>query len=164
MHDSIIRKLIQIYKAKPTPELIQAWKLAIEDLTEAELQQGMKLMAQEFRSDFLPAPAVFRGYAKRDTSKRVQACKTPEEWLAKEAELKAVGKRLDPVGGQKFYYAIGRAPHGFWLDEDSIVRWEKGQKPVQAGAAAKPSKNDSPSQYFAKLVKTIEQSGQAHRI
>ena len=153
MFQSIIRQLTQTYKAKPSPELIQAWKLALEDLSEAQLQQGMTLMLQEFKSDFLPAPAVFRSYAQRDTSNRTQACKTPEEWLTKEAELKARGKRLDPVGGQKFFQAIGRAPYGFWLDLDSIVRWiTKDEKPVKTD---KPSKTDSPSEYFAKLVRTV---------
>ena len=153
MFQSIIRQLTQTYKAKPSPELIQAWKLALEDLSEAQLQQGMTLMLQEFKSDFLPAPAVFRSYAQRDTSNRTQACKTPEEWLIKEAELKATGKRLDPVGGQKFFQAIGRAPYGFWLDLDSIVRWiTKDEKPVKTD---KPSKTDSPSEYFAKLVRTV---------
>ena len=153
MFQSIIRQLTQTYKAKPSPELIQAWKLALEDLSEAQLQQGMTLMLQEFKSDFLPAPAVFRSYAQRDTSNRTQACKTPEEWLTKEAELKARGKRLDPVGGQKFFQTIGRTPFGFWLDSDSIVRWiTKDEKPVKTD---KPSKTDSPSEYFAKLVRTV---------
>ena len=153
MFQSIIRQLTQTYKAKPSPELIQAWKLALEDLSEAQLQQGMTLMLQEFKSDFLPAPAVFRSYAQRDTSNRTQACKTPEEWLTKEAELKATGKRLDPCGGQKFFQTIGRTPFGFWLDSDSIVRWiTKDEKPVKTD---KPSKTDSPSEYFAKLVRTV---------
>lgn len=153
MFESIIRQLTQTYKAKPSPELIQAWKLALEDLSEEQLHQGMRLMLQDFKSDFLPAPAVFRSYAQRQKSNRTQACKTPDEWLMKEAELKATGKRLDPCGGQKFFQAIGRAPFGFWLDSDSIVRWTtKDETPVKT---EKPSKTDSPSQYFAKLVKTV---------
>ncbi len=153
MFESIIRQLTQTYKAKPSPELIQAWKLALEDLSEEQLQQGMRLMLQEFKSDFLPAPAVFRSYAQRQNSNRAQTCKTPDEWLTKEAELKAIGKRLDPCGGQKFFQAIGRPPFGFWLDEDSIVRWiTKDEKPVKTD---KPSKTDSPSEYFAKLVRTV---------
>ena len=153
MFESIIRQLTQTYKAKPSPELIQAWKLALEDLSEEQLHQGMRLMLQDFKSDFLPAPAVFRSYAQRNTSNRTQACKTPDEWLMKEAELKAIGKRLDPCGGQKFFQAIGRVPFGFWLDSDSIVRWtKKDETPVKVD---KPSKTDSPSQYFAKLVRTV---------
>jgi len=153
MFEFIIRQLTQTYKAKPSPELIQAWKLALEDLSEEQLHQGMRLMLQDFKSDFLPAPAVFRSYAQRNTSNRTQACKTPDEWLMKEAELKAIGKRLDPCGGQKFFQAIGRAPFGFWLDSDSIVRWtKKDETPVKVD---KPSKTDSPSQYFAKLVRTV---------
>ena len=153
MFESIIRQLTQTYKAKPSPELIQAWKLALEDLSEEQLHQGMRLMLQDFKSDFLPAPAVFRSYAQRQKSNRTQACKTPDEWLMKEAELKATGKRLDPCGGQKFFQTIGRAPFGFWLDSDSIVRWtKKDETPVKVD---KPSKTDSPSQYFAKLVKTV---------
>ena len=153
MFESIIRQLTQTYKAKPSPELIQAWKLALEDLSEEQLHQGMRLMLQEFKSDFLPAPAVFRSYAQRSSSNRTQACKTPEEWLTKEAELKATGKRLDPVGAQKYFQVIGRAPFGFWLDSDSIVRWaKKDETPVKVD---KPSKTDSPSQYFAKLVRTV---------
>ena len=153
MFEFIIRQLTQTYKAKPSPELIQAWKLALEYLSEEQLHQGMRLMLQDFKSDFLPAPAVFRSYAQRNTSNRTQACKTPDEWLMKEAELKAIGKRLDPCGGQKFFQAIGRAPFGFWLDSDSIVRWtKKDETPVKVD---KPSKTDSPSQYFAKLVRTV---------
>ena len=153
MFESIIRQLTQTYKAKPSPELIQAWKLALEDLSEEQLHQGMRLMLQDFKSDFLPAPAVFRSYAQRQKSNRTQACKTPDEWLMKEAELKATGKRLDPCGGQKFFQTIGRAPFGFWLDSDSIVRWTKtDETPVKVD---KPSKTDSPSQYFAKLVRTV---------
>ena len=153
MFESIIRQLTQTYKAKPSPELIQAWKLALEDLSEEQLHQGMRLMLQDFKSDFLPAPAVFRSYAQRQKSNRTQACKTPDEWLMKEAELKATGKRLDPVGAQKYFQAIGRAPFGFWLDSDSIVRWtKKDETPVKVD---KPSKTDSPSQYFAKLVRTV---------
>jgi len=153
MFESIIRQLTQTYKAKPSPELIQAWKLALEDLSEEQLHQGMRLMLQDFKSDFLPAPAVFRSYAQRNTSNRTQACKTPDEWLMKEAELKAIGKRLDPCGGQKFFQAIGRVPFGFSLDSDSIVRWtKKDETPVKVD---KPSKTDSPSQYFAKLVRTV---------
>ena len=153
MFESIIRQLTQTYKAKPSPELIQTWKLALEDLSEAQLKQGMRLMLQEFKSDFLPAPAVFRSYAQRDTSNRAQTCKTSEQWLSKEAELKAIGKRLDPMGAQKYFQAVGHAPFGFWLDEDSIVRWTKtDEKPVKT---EKPSKTDSPSEYFAKLVRTV---------
>ena len=153
MFEFIIRQLTQTYKAKPSPELIQAWKLALEDLSEEQLHQGMRLMLQDFKSDFLPAPAVFRSYAQRNTSNRTQACKTPDEWLMKEAELKAIGKRLDPCGGQKFFQAIGRVPFGFSLDSDSIVRWtKKDETPVKVD---KPSKTDSPSQYFAKLVRTV---------
>ena len=161
----LLRKLTAIYKAKPSQELAQAWKIGMEGLSEEQIEEGFHRMVREYKSDFLPTVAVFRSYAMRDTSKRVQACKTPEEWLAKEAELKAIGKRFDPVGGQKFYHAIGRAPHGFWLDEDCIVRWTKAdQKPAKTVKADRPSKNDSAGQYFAKLVKTIEQSGQTHRI
>ena len=160
----LLRKLTAIYKAKPSQELAQAWEIGLEGLSEEQIEEGFHRMVREFKSDFLPTVAVFRSYAMRDISKRVQACKTPEEWLAKEAELKAIGKRFDPVGGQKFFHAIGRAPHGFWLDEDSIVRWEKNQTTAKPAKTDKPSKSDSPSQYFAKLVKTIEQSGQAHRI
>ena len=149
----LLRKLSAIYKAKPSQELAQAWQIGMEGLSEEQIEQGFNRMVREFKSDFLPAPAVFRSYAQRSTSNPTQACKTPEQWLTKEEELKAIGKRFDPVGGQKFFQATGRAPFGFWLDEDSIVRWTtKDEKPVKT---EKPSKTDSPSQYFAKLVRTV---------
>jgi len=149
----LLRKLSAIYKAKPSQELAQAWQIGMEGLSEEQIEQGFNRMVREFKSDFLPTVAVFRSYAERSASNRTQACKTPEEWFTKEAELKAIGKRLDPVGGQKFFQAIGRAPFGFWLDEDSIVRWTKtDEKPVKTD---KPSKTDSPSEYFAKLVRTV---------
>ena len=149
----LLRKLSVIYKAKPSPELAQAWQIGMEGLSEEQIEQGFNRMVKEFKSDFLPTVAVFRSYAQRNTSNLTQACKTPEEWLTKEAELKAIGKRLDPCGGQKFFQAIGRAPFGFWLDEDSIVRWTKtDETPVKVD---KPSKTDSPAEYFAKLVRTV---------
>ena len=149
----LLRKLSAIYKAKPSQELAQVWQIGMEGLSEEQIEEGFNRMVKEFKSDFLPTVAVFRSYAQRNTSNRTQACKTPEEWVSKEAELKAIGKRFDPVGGQKFFQAIGRAPFGFWLDEDSIVRWTKtDEKPVKVD---KPSKTDSPSQYFAKLVRTV---------
>ena len=149
----LLRKLSSIYKAKPSQELAQAWQIGMEGLTSEQIEQGFTRMVKEFKSDFLPTVAVFRSYAQRSTSNRTQACKTPEEWLTKEAELKAIGKRLDPAGGQKFFQAIGRAPFGFWLDSDSIVRWTKtDEKPVNT---EKPSKTDSPAEYFAKLVRTV---------
>ena len=148
----LLRKLSAIYKAKPSQELAQAWQIGMEGLTSEQIEEGFNRMVKEFKSDFLPTVAVFRSYAQRDTYNRAQTCKTPEQWLIKEAELKAIGKRLDAVGGQKFFQSIGRAPFGFWLDEDSIVRWTKTEeKPVKT---EKLSKTDSPSQYFAKLVRT----------
>ena len=149
----LLRKLSAIYKAKPSQELAQAWQIGMEGLSEEQIEEGFNRMVREFKSDFLPTVAVFRSYAERSASNPTQTCKTPEQWLTKEAELKARGKRLDPVGAQKYFQAIGRAPFGFWLDEDSIVRWTtKDEKPVKTD---KPSKTDSPSQYFAKLVKTV---------
>jgi hypothetical protein len=149
----LLRKLSAIYKAKPSQELAQAWQIGLDDLDEEQIEEGFKRMVKEFKSDFLPTVAVFRSYAQRDIGNRTQACKTPEEWLTKEAEFKATGNRLDPVGGQKFFQSIGRAPFGFWLDEDSIVRWTKtDEKPVKT---EKPSKTDLPSEYFAKLVRTV---------
>lgn len=149
----LLRKLSSIYKTKPSPELAQAWQIGMEGLSEEQIEEGFNRMIKEFKSDFLPTVAVFRSYAQRQNSNRAQTCKTPEEWLTKEAELKAIGKRLDPAGGQKFFQAIGRAPFGFFLDSDSIVRWiTKDEKPVKTD---KPSKTDSPSQYFAKLVRTV---------
>ena len=149
----LLRKLSRIYKATPSQELAQAWQIGMEGLTEKQIEGGFKRMVKEFKSDFLPTVAVFRSYAERNTSNRTQACKTTEEWLINEAELKETGKRLDPVGAQKYFQAIGRAPFGFWLDEDSIVRWTtKDEKTVKT---EKPSKTDSPSEYFAKLVRTV---------
>ena len=149
----LLRKLSRIYKATPSQELAQAWQIGIEGLTEKQIEEGFKRMVKEFKSDFLPTVAVFRSYAERNTSNRTQACKTTEEWLTNETELKETGKRLDPVGAQKYFQAIGRAPFGFWLDEDSIVRWTtKDEKTVKT---EKPSKTDSPSEYFAKLVRTV---------
>jgi len=149
----LLRKLSAIYKTKPSPELAQAWQIGLDDLSEEQIEEGFNRMVKEFRSDFLPTVAVFRSYAQRNTSNRTQACKTPDEWLIKEAELKAIGKRLDPCGGQKFFQAIGRAPFGFLLDSELIVRWtKKDETPVKVD---KPSKTDSPSQYFAKLVRTV---------
>ena len=149
----LLRKLSAIYKTKPSQELAQAWQIGLDDLSEEQIEEGFSRMVKDFKSDFLPTVAVFRSYAQRNTSNRTQACKTPDEWLMKEAELKATGKRLDPVGAQKYFQAIGRAPFGFWIDADSIVRWtKKDQTPVKVD---KPSKTDSPSQYLAKLVKTV---------
>ena len=126
----LLRKLSAIYKTKPSQELAQAWQIGLDDLSKEQIEEGFNRMVKEFRSDFLPTVAVFRSYAQRQKSNRTQACKTPDEWLIKEAELKATGKRLDPCEARSsFRRLVAHLSASGWIQTQSSVGQPKTRNP-----------------------------------
>lgn len=137
---SLLKRLSATYKTDFSEETMDAWREAIEDLHEQEIEQGLERMIREYKNPFLPPPSIFRKFALRKDAKAVVKLDLPQKpdadyWMDQQEKKKQLGKRLDPVGAQKYFQAIGAAPDGFILDEDNIVRWDPNWRTVALDTA-----------------------------
>jgi len=137
---SLLMRLSATYKTDLSKETVDAWREALEDLHEQEIEQGLERMTREYKNPFLPPPGVFRKFSLRKDAKAVIKLDLPQKpdadyWMEQQEKKKQLGKRLDPVGAQKYFQAIGAAPEGFILDEDNIVRWDPNWRTVALDTA-----------------------------
>ena len=120
--------LTATYRSETTVEaLYPVWDMALEDVSDKQIAQGLEACLKEHRSNFLPTPAQFRTWAfngPTETPKPKEG-KPIEWWVAKDAEgrLYAWHEGLVDAKGR----ALPKAPSLEWfplLPERHIPVWQ----------------------------------------